>query len=693
MARVEGNGGRAHLRLVVWGPPCAGKPEMLRRLHAACEAPARGGRVRLEEGSNAAGQVEYAFMDLPPWGGRALRLHCLTAGDTAGLEDLRRRLLAETDAVLFVAHLGMAELPSTIASWQELAGHLDALPTLTGALPLAIVVDGDPDGLYRGRAELPTVLGVATPRLPGEVLGIHPPDEALTAAQALVAAAVLRAFPREGDVVRGRIAYEASLARRFAAKDVGQVRAPALPWDAPPACDGAPTPDASDPEQAELMRWMRVRESDLATLGRERALRRLLIEIGEVCAEARTTAGLARDVLVRLVMNLDATNAWLGFERPGGAATVYDSRGLLAQPAEILDTMARFAADVPFGRPVSLEADVLTAFGGAEQGVFLRFAMPPDGAAWLVVVGADEPGLPPEAHALAASAASFVGLAAARLRALEEMQALNRDLERRVQERTQALRRQKERLEQRVRARTRDLEAAKRAALASERRLLDAERREGVHRLAAGMAHELNNPLGALTASLAYVGEVLEEWQPGHVVTEEELVEVREAVTDGLADATRMERLVGSLFGSAARSRRAAVRTDLGATLREAARHARDGVAGRLHVRIHETVPVFVGIPPGELTRWLFRLLTTLAAPQGAELDLHVVPLPDGPALRIALSAAPGAEARAVMADVAQETAEAGGGLEMETGETGWVVELALPPGVGSVSAASGVLP
>ncbi len=693
MARVEGHDGRAHLRLVVWGPPCARKSQMLERLHAACEAPARGGRIRLEEGSNAAGQVEYAFLDLPPWDRHAMRLHCLTAGDTAGLEDLRRRLLAETDAVLFVAHLGVEQLPETIASWQELAGHLDALGKGSGSLPLSIVVEGDPDGLYRGRAELPTALGVATPRLPGEVLGVHPPDEAIAAAQSLVAAAVLRAFPRDGDVVRGRIAYEGALARRFAARDSGHGPRPRLPWESDGPDEDAPAADAEAGASKELTRWMQVREADLATVERERALRHLLIEIGRVCAEAVDTPALARAVLVRLVMNLDAVNAWLGFERPEGPPVVYDSRGPVADAASLDRVASRLLQAAVPQEPVTLSSDALQAFGGADQGIMLSFTMPPGRRAWMLVTADPAPGLPSGARGLITSAASFVGLAVARLDALEAARTLNQDLEQRVRERTQALRRQKERLEERVRARTRDLESTKRTAMARERRLLDAERREGVHRLAAGVAHELNNPLAALSASLGYVGEVLDEWAGGHVVDPVEVEELREAVRDGLADAARMERLVASLFGSAARSRREAVRTDLGATLREAARHAEEAASGRLELLFDEAVPVFVGIPPGELTRWLFRLLTSLSEAQGEAIACRIVPVPDGPALCISLPCSPGPEAQAALADIAQESAEAGGSLEVETGGLGCVVTLALPPGVGSLPPAPQVHP
>ena len=59
----------------------------------------------------------------------------------------------------------------------------------------------------------------------------------------------------------------------------------------------------------------------------------------------------------------------------------------------------------------------------------------------------------------------------------------------------------------------------------------------------------------------------------------------------------------------------------------------------------------------------------------------------------ISLPHPPGAEAQAAIADIAQETAEAGGSLDVETGESGCVVTLALPPGVGSMPSAPQVHP
>jgi signal transduction histidine kinase len=85
------------------------------------------------------------------------------------------------------------------------------------------------------------------------------------------------------------------------------------------------------------------------------------------------------------------------------------------------------------------------------------------------------------------------------------------------------------------------------AALAeSERRLAQSSRLAVVGRLAAGVAHEINNPLGYVKASLAFVREHLQHGMP-----EEDRAEVGEALADAVLGVERIRRIVADLGGFA----------------------------------------------------------------------------------------------------------------------------------------------
>src|SRR5207302_6366786 len=78
-------------------------------------------------------------------------------------------------------------------------------------------------------------------------------------------------------------------------------------------------------------------------------------------------------------------------------------------------------------------------------------------------------------------------------RTFHDLWLLNSDLERRVNERTQQVATSKDRLA----ASLAQLESAYRTLQASQEQLVSAEKMAAFGRLAAGIAHEVNTPLGA----------------------------------------------------------------------------------------------------------------------------------------------------------------------------------------------------
>lgn len=93
--------------------------------------------------------------------------------------------------------------------------------------------------------------------------------------------------------------------------------------------------------------------------------------------------------------------------------------------------------------------------------------------------------------------------------AYQEIQTLNADLEKKVEERTQALARTNTKLHLSLE----QLEQAYRDLQRSQENLLRAEKMAALGRLAAGIAHEMNTPLGASLTSFKLLRELVEEYK------------------------------------------------------------------------------------------------------------------------------------------------------------------------------------
>lgn len=443
---------------------------------------------------------------------------------------------------------------------------------------------------------------------------------------------------------------------------------------------------ATHPRETSLP-WSEVREDELRQIDRERALRHLLLEVGTLCAAAGEIEELVRGSLLRLVIALDMVAGWVAL--PGARGLdVYSIEGLEADAAPIVEAVAGLDSGTPRIASVPVDPSRTMALPGEAaggEGVFVPFRVRGPERGWLLLVVGSGHAIPSDLEGILPSAATFVGLSASRIGALTDLRRLNRRLEVQVARRTEELRSEKESLEVRVRERTLELELAKRSALDSERRLLDLERKEGVHQVAAGMAHKLNNPLGALRASVEFLHEELTDLEAGRPISAADLDELREAVEDSLQESQRMSNLIAGLFGQVTATRRAAVRTDLDEAVAEALRYfqrSSPSGSGPL-VEADLASACSVGIPTGELMRWIFRILSALVVSEGNPVRVVTDNRGGRRAVDVRVPGVPPVGVRSALGDLIGEIGAAGGSLAVLDDPAETRIRLDLPSGCG----------
>jgi signal transduction histidine kinase len=425
-------------------------------------------------------------------------------------------------------------------------------------------------------------------------------------------------------------------------------------------------------------------------LARRHALANLLLDVGKHCLAASDPSALAASALAAVVPALGAGLGWLGFTDPAGAEHVFDSKGRAPDAASVAALARVMGLAASDGTVVPLDVPAGTGLRvGAEgrRGLFTPFSVGDGRRGFLLVLGADARGLPPGAEDVLAPAGAYVGLTVSRLGALARLRDANTMLERKVEERTTALRRERDSLEDRVRERTRELEAAKRSTVEAERRLLDRERGEVARRLAAGLAHEVNNPVGAARANLDHAVDVLRGLLPAiDSEPRSDAADALEAIEDARRDIDRVAKNVRSLFEDAATSRLAAVRTPLGPVVRDAVAAHASGHPGSPSPVLVERDGVACGVSAGECSRWLFRLLGVLARARATRLRVEVGRFDGSPGIAVEASPAVDLEDDADLDALRDEIRAAGARVDVEVdGERSRAV-LGLPRAVGEAA-------
>jgi signal recognition particle receptor subunit beta len=687
---------RLDLKVVYWGPARGGKTTSLRSLHGAFTAADRGEMQSVETADEQTYFFDYAPLELPRYRDLTIRVHAYTVPGQDVYVETRRRILRGADGVLFVADATPTAAEANVAAWRQLDEELTRLDAGRRAHPVVVTVNKLDLPGARAVADVVASLTAAVPtRAIVDVVGTS----------ALLGRGVGRSFRRTltaaaahaladedtAGAVGVRSAFLEALDAHLARSD-----------DGAPVDDGAAArrsvvvtrgpagPDAAGLEVAlDAARQMNDRDQHVRDLRRQQALSKLLLEVGRLCLEATDPAELARGVLTVLVRDLGGTAGWVGLPDAVGGEHVFDARGRARDAAALSRTVRVLLRGVAADASAPLEFPPgvdLSGVHDGRRGLLSTFSAGGGKRGWLLVLGTVDRDLCEGATSVCEPAGAFVGLTLGRLAANARLQETNGMLERRVEERTLDLRRERDSLEARVRERTAELEAAKHAAVEAERRILDLERTEGVQRLAAGLAHELNNPLGAACANLDFAEETLEALLPS--LADDAREEVRtsvEAVTDAKGELRKVTANLTSLFDGATAARRAAVRTPLAPVVREAiAAHVRVH-AGVVPPVLEEKEPVACGVPPAECSRWVFRLLGAVARVRVGCVRLAIDRSEDGPRVTLTCGAPLPAPATHELELLRAEVERAGGVLRAGTNGARASVVLLLPRAVGEV--------
>lgn len=696
MAYLDRAARRLDLKLVYWGPGRGGKTTSLRSLHGAFAAADRGEIQSVETADERTYFFDYAPLDLPRFRDHQIRVHAFTVPGQDMYAETRKRILRGADGVIFVADATPSVAAANQSAWRQLDEALALLWGRTKPPPVLVAVNKiELEGAVRAPAMMASLAAVVARRVPIDVVETTAiaGRGVMRCFRTMLTAAAEHALACESTDVSGpewraREEFLVALSDRVHGSDDAAAVVPTASSRAVVVHASEAAFDAAGLEVAlEASRRLAQRDRDVRELHRQQAYGRLLLDVGRECLRATSGATLASTVLASLAWNLEASVGWIGLPDATGGAQVFDAQGP-TRGGDAVDHFARrVGVGIDAGATVAVEIPADTELPGdaaGRRGVFAPFSTGDGRKGWILLLGSRDRGLSGGAEDVLAPAGACVGLTLARLDALVWLQDSNAILERRVAERTQDLRNERDSLERRVRERTAELEAAKHATLEAERRLIDLERNEGVQRLAAGLAHEINNPLGAASANLDFVRETIEALADGlDASARADADDALSALADAHGEIRKVSSNVTSLFAGATSSRRAAIKSPVASSVRDAVlAHARTR-AGAPPPTIVEKDAVYCGVPPAECSRWLFRLLGVLGRDRRSTIHVEIDRSDDGPRVSLSCEEASGPVITPEFDALALEIERAGGALRMHTSGGRPVARVVLPRAVG----------
>jgi hypothetical protein len=383
-------------------------------------------------------------------------------------------------------------------------------------------------------------------------------------------------------------------------------------------------------------------------------------ELGRLCLAASDTDTLARRLVATLSLNLRAVAGWVGVPDPDGTVRVHDAMGSCEQGPALASTVEALTLGVGEAEPCAVRGEVaalLPGLAGRGDGLCVAFRVPSGGRGWLLLVGPPGDGLTPGAEALLAAAASLLAVTVAWLQARGRAAAVAAPAWLAARPPTRGV----------------PMPAVSAAAGLPG---------ETLHHLAAGLAHEINNPLGAALANLDYVYEGLRGLEDAPGGARDDLVELTRATADAVAGLRRLAGDVTARLDKAFEAQRAAVRSAVDAAVQTA-------IADQLRAgpcleppSVRLLQPVACGVPLAHVAAWVRRILVLLADAGRSPRTITVLRTSAGPCVRI-LSHGQGPDLAPALDALAQELSTGGARVHAAQARDRALVELVLPPALG----------